>query len=183
MTDVWINKRDLDKQIDVLHTTIERLEAEIAALKEKMACGHVKACFHYHMDACYGEVPETEGTGEYLRCGLVAGCTACEHERLAVAAALHSAPHEPWCASLSVYDSMNKKPCNCWKSDNLDSDRSALDAHGAEVLDRALREAAKIILMDACDKAECDIPHHQKARERAAQVLGIVGALEKRGSK
>jgi hypothetical protein len=28
---------------------------------------------HEHTDACYGKVPETEGKGEYLRCGLVAG--------------------------------------------------------------------------------------------------------------
>jgi hypothetical protein len=31
---------------------------------------------HVHTDQCYGKVPETEGNGEYLRCGLVAGMPA-----------------------------------------------------------------------------------------------------------
>lgn len=28
---------------------------------------------HIHVDSCYGKIPETEGKGEYLRCGKVAG--------------------------------------------------------------------------------------------------------------
>lgn len=35
---------------------------------------------HKHTAACYSRVPETEGTGEYLNCGLVAGAEAAPQE-------------------------------------------------------------------------------------------------------
>lgn len=57
---------------------VAAVEREMVALREPGPCGkHPLACYHKHSDSCYGKVSETEGTGEYLRCGLVAGCGAC----------------------------------------------------------------------------------------------------------
>lgn len=57
--------------------------------------------------------------------------------------------------------------------------KKELAAHDAEVRNLALEEAAKVILMDSCDRPTCDIPAHQKAYERSTKIR----ALKTGGSK
>jgi hypothetical protein len=69
------NWKDISGQA---HDVAEELQKELAELRSPGPCGkHPKMFYHTHTDSCYGKIPETEGTGEYLRCRLVAGCTLC----------------------------------------------------------------------------------------------------------
>lgn len=117
-------------------------QAEVAALKEPMSCGHPKACLVHVIgeDVHYPSDPPNT-----VRKKNSSHCTACEQLRLERAATLreiaeelHKRGHDRARLiveeKLSAYDS--SMACGHPR------DRSALDAHDAEVRDRALEEAA-----------------------------------------
>lgn len=112
---------------------LERMRSEIAALRERMECGHPKACWE---NVRFNVTPESY---EFR-----AICTACEHERLAVASALREAAEHirPFKDGYATFEAS----ANSILAMIPPADAKALDAHDAEVRDRALEEAAQLVL-------------------------------------
>jgi hypothetical protein len=78
IAEVMAENKRLDSEWKQTHEWNSKLVSEHYDLRSPGPCGrHPKMFYHTHTDSCYGKIPETEGTGDYLRCGLVAGCTLC----------------------------------------------------------------------------------------------------------
>lgn len=81
---------------------IADLQRQLAENEKRFRDNYVKimhAIPHVHTDSCYSKVPETEGTGEYLSCGLIAGAGAAldAYVQEKVLTAIAHCNHSPLC--------------------------------------------------------------------------------------
>ena len=71
-----VTLNDAEWQAHFAHVLSLYVDVPAAPQSDHPAQGHI------HSDVCYGKVPETEGTGEYLRCGKTTGDGASLLERI-----------------------------------------------------------------------------------------------------
>ena len=116
------------------------LEAEIAALREPMACTHPRACLSEQKHKCSGDY-ECRGSCDCPP----AYCTACEDKRLAVATALREVAHE--CEQNEQFSENEARWCAAQIRARIPpADRALVAKRDAAVRERALEEAAQDLM-------------------------------------